>query len=198
MNSSIRHVAIFGFLQMYLASPQAASVADLIEKRVPAPPSAGTRRLTVGTELAAPVPFPSVTKLRDGRLMMIGSGKVTYSSDNGQTWSTAAKLPVAVDYVISLQSGKIGGPVPEKPASSAAVEQGELYFYVSADEGKTWQKRGQISASRETAWPYPKTMIQMQQRSPRSARALHGWGRTYGPVRSRPFLGHTQRKTRAD
>jgi len=77
MNLTIRHLAVFAFFKLFVASPQATSVVDLIEKRVPAPPPAGTRRLTVGTELAAPVPFPSVTKLRDGRLMMIGSGKVT-------------------------------------------------------------------------------------------------------------------------
>jgi len=132
----------------------------------------------VGIDLAAPVPFPSVTKLRDGRLMMIGSGKVTYSRDGGKTWSAASKLPVAVDYVVALQSGKIGGPVPEKPSSSAAVEQGELYFYVSADEGNTWQRRGRISASREPAWPYPKTMIQMRN------------GRLVLPVRFTDGAGH--------
>lgn len=157
---------------------QTPSVADLIEKRAAVPRSAGTRPLAVGTEQSAPVPFPSVTKLRDGRLMMVGSGKVAYSSDAGRTWSGPVQLPVAVDYVITLRSGIIGGPVPEKPASSAAVEQGELYFYTSADEGKTWERRGRISVSRESAWPYPKTMIQMRN------------GRLVLPVRFTDGAGH--------
>lgn len=169
---------MFVLLQLNPAMPHTPTVSDIIEKRVPSPPPAGIRKLTVGTESAAPVPFPSVTKLQDGRLMVIGSGKVVYSNDNGKTWSQAAKLPVAIDYVIPLQSGKMGGPAPEKLASSAAVEQGELYFYVSADEGKAWQKRGRISASRETAWPYPKTMIQIRS------------GRLVLPVRYTGGAGH--------
>jgi hypothetical protein len=110
--------------------------------------------------------------------MMIGSGKVTYSSDGGKTWSAVEKLPVAVDYVLVLKSGRIGGPVPEKPASSAAVEQGALYFYTSDDEGKTWQRQGRISVSREAGWPYPKTMIQMRN------------GRLVLPVRFTDGAGH--------
>jgi hypothetical protein len=157
---------------------QAPSVADIIEKRVPAPTSVGTRQLAVGKELAAPVPFPSVMKLRDGRLEMIGSGKASYSSDGGETWSTPEKLSVPVDYVIALQSGWVGGPVPEKPASSAAVKQGSLYFYASGDEGKTWEKRGKISVSHEGGWPYPKTMIQMRS------------GRLVLPVRYTGGAGH--------
>ncbi len=170
-----RAVFLFCFPGLLCAQP---TVADVIEKRAPGPPSVGTRRLAVGTEIAAPVPFPSVTKLRDGRLMMIGSGRVSYSKDGGKAWSPPEKLTVAVDYVVALQSGKIGGPVPEKPASSAAVEQGSLYFHVSGDEGKTWQRRGKITVSREGGWPYPKTMIQMRN------------GRLVLPVRFTDGAGH--------
>ena len=160
------------------AFSQTPSAADIIEKRVPEPPSVGTRPLPVGIEMAAPAPFPSVTRVRDGRLMMIGSGKVAYSSDNGKTWSAAEKLSAPVDYVIALQSGAIGGPVPEKPASTAAVAQGDMFFYASSDDGKTWERRGKISVAREAGWPYPKTMIQMRS------------GRLVLPVRFTDGAGH--------
>src|SRR6476659_2452978 len=116
MQSTLRYLPLMVLLSSHAAWGQTPSVADLIEKRAAAPPPTGTRQLAVGTEQGAPVPFPSVTKLRDGRFMMVGSGKVAYSSDAGQTWSGPVQLPVAVDYVITLRSGIIGGPVPEKPA----------------------------------------------------------------------------------
>ncbi|MBM3788247.1 MAG: exo-alpha-sialidase [Acidobacteria bacterium] len=157
---------------------QTPSVADLIEKRLPEPQSVGTRPLAVGSEIAAPVPFPSIHALRDGKLMMIGSGKAAYSSDGGNTWSAPEKLTAPVDYVVTLQSGKIGGPVPEKPAANASVAQGDLFFHVSGDEGKTWERRGRITVSREAGWPYPKTMIQMKS------------GRLVLPVRYTDGAGH--------
>lgn len=170
--------ALTAALFSWQALAQAPSAADIIEKRVPEPASVGTRPLAVGIEIASPVPFPSVTKMRDGRLLMIGSGKATYSSDNGKTWSAVEKLSAPVDYVIALRSGAIGGPVPEKPASTAAVAQGDLFFYASNDEGKTWERRGKISVAREAGWPYPKTMIQMRS------------GRLLLPVRFTDGAGH--------
>lgn len=178
MYTSLSAAAVLAALFSCQALAQAPSAADIIEKRVPELPSVGTRPLPVGIEIAAPVPFPSVTRTRDGRLMMIGSGKVTYSGDNGKTWSTVEKLSAPVDYVIALHSGGIGGPVPEKPASSAAVAQGDLFFHASSDEGKSWERRGKISVAREAGWPYPKTMIQMRS------------GRLVLPVRFTDGAGH--------
>jgi len=62
----------------------APSAADILEYRVPPPPSVGTRELDVGFEVGAPVSTGSVHKMADGRFMLIGGGAVRYSSDGGQ------------------------------------------------------------------------------------------------------------------
>jgi hypothetical protein len=85
--------------------------------------------------------------MKDGRLMMIGQGKVCYSSDMGKSWCKPQSLPIKIDYAIRLNSGWLAGPATDT-------------FYASPDEGVTWQKRGKIYVSNIPASPYPNTMIQ--------------------------------------
>jgi hypothetical protein len=117
------------------------SAADILEYRVPLPPSVGVRLLDVGFEMGAPMGAPSVLKVKDGRLMMIAGGQARYSSDGGKTWTDQQKLPVNISYVIRLNDGKLGG-------SAGGV------FHTSADEGKTWQKGGKIYTSGLPGSPY--------------------------------------------
>lgn len=112
----------------------APSAADILEYRVPAPASVGTRQLDVGFEMAAPMGAPSVLKAKDGRFMMIGGGQVRYSTDGGKSWSDAEKLTVSVRWVFRLNDGKLGGTVGD-------------VFHISTDEGKTWEQRGKIYTS---------------------------------------------------
>ncbi|MBM3892280.1 MAG: exo-alpha-sialidase, partial [Verrucomicrobia bacterium] len=98
-----------------------AAPVDILEHRVPAPPPVGTRALDVGFEIGSPIGHASFMDAKDGRLMMIGSGSSTYSSNGGRTWTKPEKLPVAIDDAIRLKSGRIGG-------------RAGMTFHVSEDE----------------------------------------------------------------
>lgn len=117
------------------------SAADLLEYRVPAPPSVGTRELDVGFEVSAPVGNASVHKTKDGRFMMIGGGQVRYSSDGGKTWTKPEKLSAGISFAIRLNDGTLGGPAG-------------WVFHTSADEGKTWETRGKMHTSSVPGGPY--------------------------------------------
>ena len=72
----------------WLAMPAlGATRADDFDGKVPEPPSNFT-----GT---APVDNGSLVALKDGRLMMVGSGtRVSYSKDGGRTWTPSQPLAV--------------------------------------------------------------------------------------------------------
>ena len=151
MHVSLRLLVIIGVLLCLSwvdVLAEQPSVSDIIEYRVPPPPATGTRQLDVGMEMAAPIGWPRVLKAKDGRMMMIGGGKVCYSNDRGMRWTTPEDLPVAIRYAIRLNSGNLGGPGP-----------GDA-FYHSSDDGKTWEKAGQIYTSNVPALPYNCTMMQ--------------------------------------
>ena len=111
---------------------QEEAPVDIIEGRVPVPAAVGTRQPEVGVEMATPLSSPSIFKTRDGRLMMLSLGSVRYSDDNGLTWTRAQSLSVPVKFATRLRSGKLGGPGPED------------LFYVSGDDGQTWDARGKM------------------------------------------------------
>src|SRR5262249_13490967 len=157
---------------------QQPSAAEIIEHRVAEPPAGGTGQTHVGFEIAAPLASPSVLEARDGRWMMIGSGKMCFSRDAGKSWGAPESLSEPIDYAMRLQSGKLGGPAAVNASDVAQGKRGILYFYVSQDEGKTWQKRGRISVGDVPASPYPKTMIQLRA------------GRLVLPVRFPDGAGH--------
>jgi hypothetical protein len=142
------------------------SPADVIEGRLPAPPPVGTRKLDVGIEMAAPMEWPSILRAKDGRLMMLGAGAVSYSSDKGKTWTKPVNLSVPVQYVRRLNSGKLGGPA------------GEI-FYTSDDDGKNWKVGGKIFVSNVPSAAYEGNPL-IQTRS----------GRLVLPVRFTSGPGH--------
>jgi len=119
----------------------APSAADILEYRVPPPPSVGTRELDVGFEVGAPVSTGSVHKMADGRFMLIGGGAVRYSSDGGKTWTEPEKLSAGISFAIRLNDGKLGGPAG-------------WVWHTSADEGKTWEKGGKMHTSNLPGGPY--------------------------------------------
>ena len=160
---------------------QQPSAADVLEHRVPDPPAAGVRKLDVGWEMAAPIGQAPVLKHRDGRLMMIGAGKVAYSGDGGRSWSEPNPLPARLEGAIRLDSGKLGGPAPLRDRAEGELWEhylAGLHFFVSGDEGKTWQRRGKMSVGSVPAWPYKNTLIQTSS------------GRLIQPVRFTGGAGH--------
>jgi len=146
------------------------SAVDILEHRVPAPPPVGTRALEVGFEIASPLGLAGFITHKDGRLMMIGSGQVCYSSDGGKTWTPPEKLSVGIEDAIRLNSGKLGG-------------RAGMTFYVSEDEGKTWVQRGPIQLGGWPASPYYDVLLQTRS------------GRLFLPVRctAAGHNGHYQR-----
>ena len=93
-------------------------------------------------EIGAPLAYPSVVKIQDGRLMMIGAGKACYSEDGGKTWTQTESLSAPVRFAVRLESGKLGGP------------GSDWTFYTSADEGQTWTKAAQMLTGGVPASPY--------------------------------------------
>ncbi|MFH0962921.1 MAG: sialidase family protein [Planctomycetota bacterium] len=131
-----------------LALAQEPAPVEMLEFRAPASPGAvGARVLDVGIEMAAPIGWATFVAGNDGRIMMIGDGKILYSSDKGQTWSEPEKTSVGVGYVIRLNSGLLGG-----------ISGG--HFHVSADDGKTWEQRGSYSVGGAAGGPYVNVLMQ--------------------------------------
>lgn len=165
-NFALMLLAITTWVGSYPAHAQQPAPGEVIERRGAGAATQGEARKTVaGLEMLAPIPWATFLKAKDGRLMMIGTGAVSYSSDEGRTWSKPEKLSVNVDYAIRLQSGLLAGPVAAEGNSPDMGGRGSIFLYVSADEGKTWEKRGQIL--QQEKWlvlgglhSYPNTLIQ--------------------------------------
>ncbi len=190
LNVAVLLLAVYALVAPFaLASADEPTPAEIIEFRVPAPPSVGVRKLDVGVEYGAPIGWPTVLKAKDGRVMMIGEGKMRFSSDNGLTWSEPEKTEPSVEMVIRLQSGKLGG------------FNGST-FYTSEDEGKTWVKQGVWDAApMNGSWPYPNTLIQartgrlvvpMRWTSGAGHDGLYVLGRSFGTLNGKlvPEEGH--------
>ena len=111
---------------------QRQAPVDIIEGRVPPPPSVGNRQPEVGVEMEAPLNSPSLFQLDDGRLMMLSSGRVCYSEDNGLSWTEPQELSAPVAFATRLSSGQLAGPGPDG------------LFHVSGDDGRTWEARGKM------------------------------------------------------
>jgi len=125
---------------------QSGSVAEQLEFRVPMPAAVGTREHKVGFEITPPTGWPTILKAADGRLMMVGGGRIRYSKDGGRIWETGVQgVPVA--YAIRLKSGKLAGLSGQN-------------FYLSEDEGKTWQKQDETPQGANAGGPYPNTLFQ--------------------------------------
>ena len=138
-----------------------------LTEEVPAPPPV-VRVRKVGAEMSAPLTYPSVHKASDGRLIMIGGGRMCVSTDGGKSWSKPQGLAAPVKFAIRLRCGKLGGPGADG------------HFYVSADEGQSWQKRGLMRAGNVPASPYEGGAVLIQTRT----------GRLVMPVRFTGGAGH--------
>ncbi|HID06824.1 MAG TPA: exo-alpha-sialidase, partial [Armatimonadetes bacterium] len=99
-------------------------------------------------ETVSPLGMGAIVQLRDGRLMLISGNRACFSSDGGRTWSKPKNLPTSFNGVIRLQSGALG------------AYSSDLVFYISRDDGKTWERRGKIAVSSWRGSPYYDTMIQ--------------------------------------
>lgn len=129
--------AFLGFLILVFGE---AIAADDFESKVPEPPHPFT-----GT---APVNNGSLVPLKDGRLMMVGSGtRVSYSKDGGRSWIPSQPLavkgkPLSGDgdptSLIRLKSGKLALLYGRAAHAVGAPPGHDLFLRTSDDEGGTW------------------------------------------------------------
>jgi len=119
----------------------ASSVADMIEHRGEEPlfTITGSRERDGAFEVPSPFIFPKIVDGKDGDILMMAGADLRRSTDGGRTWAPVEKMSIGVSCVIRLQSGLLGA-------------RSNMDFHVSADEGKTWEKRGSIAAAAERRW----------------------------------------------
>jgi len=119
----------------------ASSVADMIEHRGEEPlfTITGSREREGAFEVPSPFVFPKIVDGKDGDILMMAGDNLRRSTDGGRTWAPVEKMSIGVSCVIRLHSGLLGA-------------RRNMDFYVSADEGKTWEKRGSIAAAAERRW----------------------------------------------
>ena len=124
-----------------------APVSDLLEFRVPAPAPVGLRELETGFEIGAPLGWGQVFRAADGRLFMIGNGRILHSNDQGRTWTDGRSLELPVTHAVRLQSGALAGLAANS-------------FHVSEDDGRTWTEVGTDILGGGRGSAYPNTLIQ--------------------------------------
>ena len=118
-----------------------SSVADMVEHRGEEPlfTITGSREREGAFEVPSPFVFPKIVSAKNGDILMMAGADLRRSSDGGRTWASVVKMSIGVSCVIRLQSGLLGA-------------RSNMDFYVSADEGKTWEKQGSIAAAAERRW----------------------------------------------
>ena len=85
-------------------------------------------------EINNPLGFAtSITNANNGDLLLMRGNKLVRSSD-GRTLSEPVEMPIGVHGVTRLDDEHL-------------IARSRYTFYVSADDGATWEKRGQIDAS---------------------------------------------------
>ena len=98
---------------------------------------------------------------RDGHLMCISGREIFDSKDAGRTWSEprrfdfgSGKLPVSNRDVIRLESGRLGllGAVHEFHDDHFETQQ--LLWWLSSDEGKTWEGPVSLNPGSDSGMPY--------------------------------------------
>lgn len=120
----------------------------------------------------APVDNGSLVALKDGRLLMIGSGtQASYSKDGGRTWTPAEAIKVngkplggAIDptSLIRLKSGKLALLYGRDARAVCAPPGHDLFFLTSSDQGQTWSQERQINLPGVTATPYHDVLTQLE------------------------------------
>ncbi len=138
--------------------------ADDFDGKVPEPPSNFTG--------IAPVDNGSLVPLKDGRLMMVGSGtRVSYSKDGGRTWTPSQPLvvkgkPLSGDgdptSLIRLKSGKLALLYGRDAHVVGAPPGHDLFLRTSDDERGTWSEEKQINVPGVTASPYHDVLTQLE------------------------------------
>ena len=94
----------------------------------------GEKKLAEGFEIPCPFLFASIAEAKNGDLLLMYGDEVVRSSDGGRTWTKPEKLPIGINGIVRLRSGKLGARMG-------------MVFHVSDDDGKTWEKRGDIAAA---------------------------------------------------
>ena len=99
----------------------------------------GASELPGGFEIPPPFPTASIVSGMDGQIRMFYGNEVSRSADGGRTWSPREKIDIGVNGVVRLNSGLLGA-------------RQDMTFHVSPDDGRTWEKRGNIAAGAKLRW----------------------------------------------
>lgn len=171
------------------------SLMDVIENRAPMKPGkVSTLPIGAGIDSYNPaVGSGAILKAKDGRIMAINGRQKYYSSDMGKTWDEPVIMSQGIYHAMRMLSGAIGGI-------------SDNTFYISYDEGDTWQKQGEFNFDiLAGSGPYTNTLIQTRkgrlilpmrwtlgESGHRGTYDTHGaWGTLNGKFR--PFEGHAHR-----
>jgi len=118
------------------------NMADFMEHRSHSDPVftiTGSVKLKEGFEIPCKFLFPIFGNSSDGRMLMFSGASMVSSADGGRTWSDIEKLAISVNCMIRMNGGQLGA-------------RSDMTFYVSPDDGKTWEKRGNIAGNADMRW----------------------------------------------
>ena len=99
----------------------------------------GRKELPGGFEIPGPFLMCNLVNGSDGSILAFYGDQMRRSTDGGLTWSDAEKIDIGVNGVTRLNSGLLGARM-------------DMTFHVSPDDGKTWEKRGDMASGARPRW----------------------------------------------
>lgn len=147
----------------------------------------------VNDTLRYPCWNPVLFKAREGKLFLffkVGPspsewwGMVQTSTNNGQTWSKAARLPDGILGPIKNKPVQLTDGTILAPSSTETGEEWRVHLEKSTDLGKTWERvvvdpSTKINAIQPSVLFYPNNQLQMLSRS-KHDRLVESWSRDNG------------------
>lgn len=111
------------------------SLVYLASATLMAPGSSAALSASATFEVNNPLGFATcITNANNGDILLIKGKRMSRSSDGGRTFSEPVEMSVGVSGAIRLDEKHL-------------IVRSGMAFYVSADDGASWEKRGQIDDS---------------------------------------------------